>query len=522
MSHNTFSLKAKFSEIRPVNPEFSLAKVVVMTYGGNRNNSYMSKETVENALPSIFGVPIICEYFEEKEDFGSHGGRIIIDDNGMKFERTTYPVGFVSSDATYSWETFDDGEYLVLDGCYLWTGRYPEASILLDESRPQSMEISQIQGFVNKDKQFQIDEFVFSALCILGSDVTPCFQSAQISAYSLSDKDEFKQQIKEMMSELKFSLEGGNTVTKATQTAEFSWSSEQLENELRRLLSTQLTTDNWGYTYPEFWFVDYLPDESIVIAYDGEDGYLVGFKYTVEGDKVSIDFTVEQRYKVQYVPMDLSPEVDEEEDSIDTFSLLTPEQVEYKLKVEVAKMKQEFELNATETQVETVEDTQIENTETVETEVVDTPVETEIPTETVLNPSEVPVEDYQAQLTDVSKALTELQEQFNLVMPELEQLREFKAEKLRAEREAQEAELFAKFTNQLTEEELAPIREKCSEFSLEEVESQLYIVVGKKLATFSAQKPVTTNTNRASLLTGIGEKPVKTSPYGDVDKYLRK
>ena len=82
------------------NPLFSDAKIYVMYHGENRNNSHISKEDVDRAINSIYNIPIVGEFIEddngeEDSNFGGHGGKLIIDDNGAKFIQTTKPMGVV-------------------------------------------------------------------------------------------------------------------------------------------------------------------------------------------------------------------------------------------------------------------------------------------------------------------------------------------------------------------------------------------------------------------------------------------
>ena len=56
---------------------------------------------------------------------------------------------------------------------------------------------------------FIINEAVVSKLCILGKDVEPCFEGADITKYQLSFDDGFKNQLFEFINEIKQMLEKG-------------------------------------------------------------------------------------------------------------------------------------------------------------------------------------------------------------------------------------------------------------------------------------------------------------------------
>src|SRR5690554_7442615 len=69
-----------------------MVKVYIAYAGKNRNFSIISKETFEKMIPSLYGIPIVGEWKEEKEDFGTHGGKIEISDEGIKYIETTKPL----------------------------------------------------------------------------------------------------------------------------------------------------------------------------------------------------------------------------------------------------------------------------------------------------------------------------------------------------------------------------------------------------------------------------------------------
>ena len=212
--------------IRRINPEFSLCDILVAYHGDNRNHSSISKEVFEKCLWTIYGVPIVGEWVrkaenQNEETWGSHGGKLIWDDQGIRYEQTTKPFGFVTEDAAKNakWVTITEAnghtqhEYLKLEGCILWNARYEECNSILEENFGQSMEISVNDGYWRDDDYFEIKDFNFSALCILGT-AEPCFESAMISRhYELS---QFKQDFQLMMSEYKKSIKLNAEVDEST------------------------------------------------------------------------------------------------------------------------------------------------------------------------------------------------------------------------------------------------------------------------------------------------------------------
>lgn len=217
----------EFINLQPmdINPLMSKCDVKVLYIGQNRNRSSITKQVATEMSKTLRGCPIVGYYIEKKEDFGDHGDQVIIDGEGIKFNKLTKPYGFVAPDARVWFQFFEDQdefgntcvrEYLMTEG-YLWTGQFEECKRVLENSNPQSMELDEktLKGYWSTDNNkgvdfFIINDAVFSKLCILGDDVEPCFEGANVSAPNLSSQfskdDEFAKSLFTMMSELKFAL----------------------------------------------------------------------------------------------------------------------------------------------------------------------------------------------------------------------------------------------------------------------------------------------------------------------------
>ena len=226
----------QFVNLQPVdvNPLMSKCEIKVLYIGQNRNKSCITKEVATEMSKTLRGCPIVGYYMESKEDFGDHGDQVIIDGEGIKFKKLTKPYGFVSPDAKVWFQFFEDTdefgntclrEYLMTEG-FLWTGQFEECQRVLENNNPQSMELDEktLKGFWSTDNNkgvdfFIINDAIFSKLCILGEDVEPCFEGANISAPNLSSQfsmnEDFSNSLFSMMNELKYALnikEGGITM----------------------------------------------------------------------------------------------------------------------------------------------------------------------------------------------------------------------------------------------------------------------------------------------------------------------
>lgn len=184
------NLPIQFIEVEQINPLITKSTVKILYTGKNRNGSYISKETAEKMARSLPNIPIVGEWNEEKQDFLSHGQEELQDG---RVKTTTRPIGVVPADTKIWWEKFLDNnsierEYMCCEA-YIWTGRYPESKkIFKDGINNQSMELDSdtMRGswaqIENKGKEyFIIEEAIFTALCVLGEDVEPCFEGASIN-----------------------------------------------------------------------------------------------------------------------------------------------------------------------------------------------------------------------------------------------------------------------------------------------------------------------------------------------------
>ena len=214
-----------------INPLMSSCEIKVLYVGTNRNGSYISKQVATEMAKTLRGAPIVGYYKESKEDFADHGQQMIFDDEGIHFNTLTKPYGFVSPDAQVWFQDFEEQDdfgnsitrtYLMTTG-YLWSGQFKEAQAVIDQGKPQSMQLDEnsLKGhWATNVKQnmefFIINDAIFSKLCILGDDVEPCFEGAAVTSPNVSKNftldDNFKKTLFNMMEDLKFALKGGNTV----------------------------------------------------------------------------------------------------------------------------------------------------------------------------------------------------------------------------------------------------------------------------------------------------------------------
>lgn len=209
--------------ITPLNPNLSECHVKVLYHGLNRNGSYISKAVAEKLANKLPGTPIVGLFSEEKQDFEDHGERVVINNGTPQLKRVTKSFGFVKQDTKVWWQSFEENgekrDYMMCEG-YLWTEAFPEVKRVIEKGNWQSMEFmpQSLKGEwaeMNHEKGksslfFMVEDASFRALCILGEDVEPCFETASIGAPgTLFTKDNDLSDFEQIKDNIENSLKGG-------------------------------------------------------------------------------------------------------------------------------------------------------------------------------------------------------------------------------------------------------------------------------------------------------------------------
>lgn len=194
--------------VKEVNSSFAVGSLDIMYTGKNPNKSDISRDVVEAALPTLYNVPIVCNWDPDTREIGGHDVDFVREDDGsVRMRNLTVPCGVVTDHTKFSFQNKYDNngiehEYLVADGVLLWKRQDVYSYIVNDLGGvvPHSMEITVTDGAENSDTgYFDIKSFEFTALCLLGT-ATPCFNGSKIELYSA---DDLKDKVAEMFTELK-------------------------------------------------------------------------------------------------------------------------------------------------------------------------------------------------------------------------------------------------------------------------------------------------------------------------------
>lgn len=337
------------SDLKEANSSFDSGILQIAYAGVNRNGSSISRDAFEKAIPSMYNCPVVCNYDRETDTLGGHDVEVVRNDDGeLKLINMTTPVGVIPESAKYEWRTVaeEDGsehEYLCVEAL-LWKRQEAYEHIKKSGVTSQSMEITVLDGEYDDDiGAYDIKDFEFTAFALIG--VEPCFESASIK-FSFESLSEFKEEIAQMMADLKeasfvaneqddpssegsqenfddinLQTEGGektldekneNAIQEETTEYAEDCASENEDQEryalnsaicdgLSRAFNELTQTEDDGWVHPAYLVTDYDMESSLVYAVEWNTGDMYGFKFTADGDNVSVDFESRKRYKRVYV-----------------------------------------------------------------------------------------------------------------------------------------------------------------------------------------------------------------------------
>lgn len=465
--HMTYA--SSLSSLCEVNSSFDTGVLRIAYTGKNRNGSFISKESFERCIKTMYNCPIVCNYNREQDSFGGHDMEVVTDSDGnMKLVNMTIPVGVVPESSNYFWDKVEeeDGtehEYLCAD-VLIWKRQEAYNKIKNDGVVAHSMELTVKDG-ETIDGVFVINDFEFTAFCLLGDDHEPCFESSALGMFSFG---EMKKQMLQMMEELRadYSLikpkdgiddthphnkftEGGKVLDeKIALVAEYGFEVENLDfsieemsvdelrekfeamkaaapasvevvedkfelnsqmcEEIRCAVETEMVERSWG-KMPRYSVVDYDADSKMVYCFDADDHWrLYGFTFSMNGDNVVVDFESKKRMKFAIV------EFDEGEQPMPFDSIFEQISTQY-----------------------TANDTQWS-------------------------------EKYQS-ASDTIASMND----------ELSTLRQFKTDTENAAAEVARDEIFAQFEDLIGVEEFEALRDNCAEFELDALEEKCYAIRGR-------------------------------------------
>lgn len=435
MQNNTTPLtfSSKLTNFEQLNDRFTKAKCYVMAIGKNENKSYISKEATEKAYPSLAYVPVIAHIKQDSNGKFILGGHdYTLDTKTMELKSLCIPFGVAIPSPKPTWEDIveKDGtvkSYLTTD-IILWTGRYPELNAVEYSEQifcNQSMEIYPIdtKPFDEDLNYTEVTDFRFDALCMLNKsddrllNIDPCFPNASIvrANYSLQQDDEFRNMFDELRQEIRKYFNN----TKGD---------NNLETVEQKLLS-------FSAMYREKYDVLSEAIRNLSTKYETVDGVETYTEYWID------DFDDEYIYFTEVVWME------------DSRSATSHWKVEYDFDEET----KDVVIDGLAKRVSMVWLTEEEKAKLKET-----------------------TSETQSSLDAVTAEFEEYKSTHSTSSEEVEELKKYKEENEAKIRQQELDDVFAEFENEIgNTDEFAVIREKASEYTIDEIKDKLFAIVGK-------------------------------------------
>lgn len=318
VSHERKNLPVSFTINNCVETEdsrFLAITIDVLHTGLNFNGSIFEKEVVDANAESIKNTPVlgyIALNPDGELDFQGHEYKTVKDENGKDYVYAGSAYGVIPESCNYRWieKVCSDGicrEFFQVDAL-LWT-KFDDAVTIFerDGGKPQSMELelSSITGEENDDGTFTFTGFNFEGCCLLSSTderIQPAMIDSEATAKFTIQS--IAQEIKDKLHEYTVSVEQANEnqIMKDGENmpkSNFSLNLMEQLDEIRNALSEKKYRDEWGYECSQYCFVDVQDDEIIVM--DRADHYRIyGIKFSMDGDKINVDFGCTSRKKTKY------------------------------------------------------------------------------------------------------------------------------------------------------------------------------------------------------------------------------
>ena len=500
------NIPCEFVNITKINPLISHVEIKVCYVGEepNRNKSVITKDVAKEIAQSLPGSPIVGFFNEDTQDFDGHTREIEISGGKVKWKDITKPYGFVDLGARVWFQKYlDNGEteheYLCTEG-YIWTGQYPESQRIIDKGNNQSMELDHNTLDAHWAKSdnglpqfFIINEAIISKLCILGEDVEPCFEGANITKFSLGFDDDFKNTLYSMINEIREYVKGGNHVMYTEYAVEIG---DALWCALYDHLARTYPNECCGSQYRVEGIYEEAGSKFAILSKEGlffkmdiniiNDAFSFGSEltevtktFTPRATGVEPQFNAEAyaAYEAEYASAHASTEAEEEqvEETAESESTEAQEETEAV----------ETEEAATEETSEATEESSSENEEYAK----------------LLEQFNNLTTEFNA-LKETAEAANQTIADLNNKLVEFEALRKFKQEK---DREAKQNMINNFYM--LSDEDKKDVIENIDTYSLDEIEAKLSVVCFRNKVNFSldednngsSQEEVSVNVNEVDL-----------------------
>lgn len=505
------SVPVMFEKVDQVDTRFQKVKIWLMHLGQNYNNSIFTKEVVEEAMSSLKNTPILG-YIEEsnlgEKDFRGHEIEVVVEGGEFKTKYIGQAFGVIPENCNPRFETKkgdfnNDLEYLVVDGL-MWTKFDDGVNILNTHGEvSQSMELHEdYDGYFNEDDVFVFTNFSFYGACLLGKDVLPAMQKASVEVSFASNVSVYQEEIERKIKEFQIAIR-----KRQSKEVEKQMSLTEVIAIATKYSVTVEQMVERGVNIDDFTNVSDL-EEKIIEVFDvdlNKEDDNTETKMSNENEDEAKEFTEDE-------------DKDKNDDEHEKFTL------NFDLSHDDIRRSLYDGLNSH--IANSIEDAGEDSWNYI-VSVFDSYFVAENERGQTFYKVEYSREDDNITLGKVDKvyamfltgeekgALELMRKNFDQYKQENEELKAFKISVEESQHEQQAEELFAKF-DKLTDEEITDLRENVHSYTIDQIETKCYELVGRKLAKFSQNK------TQQSYSVKIGVNPSKTEEKSDFRNIFKK
>ena len=314
IKNETLTFTSKFTDFEIVSKEFTKCRCYALASGDNVNGSDITMSAIDKAISrgEFYNKPIVAHLYKDEDDgswrVGGHDSKWVITNTSMEVVNECIPFGTIPESANVHKEEVLEADgittntYVVMD-ILLWTGRFNimDAAYSDDVYFNQSCELSINEYHYKENDVLAIDDFTFSALCLLNKsddnskNVRPCFGSCRVEKIKNFSVNEgsFKKNYELLLEDLKkFSIDN-----KATKTE-----SNPQEGEIKMDLTkftTLLSEIKYGDDCIKYSLLG--ADENRIFVVDREEGYKVyAVGYAEVDDNIVINWNERTEGNIAY------------------------------------------------------------------------------------------------------------------------------------------------------------------------------------------------------------------------------
>ena len=313
IKNETLTFTSKFTDFEIVSKEFTKCRCYALASGDNVNGSDITMSAIDKAISrgEFYNKPIVAHLYKDEDDgswrVGGHDSKWVITNTSMEVVNECIPFGTIPESANVHKEEVLEADgittntYVVMD-ILLWTGRFNimDAAYSDDVYFNQSCELSINEYHYKENDVLAIDDFTFSALCLLNKsddnskNVRPCFGSCRVEKIKNFSVNEgsFKKNYELLLEDLKkFSIDN-----KATKT-ESNPQKGEIKMDLTKF-TTLLSEIKYGDDCQKYSLLG-ADEENIYVA-DREDSKLYSVGYADTEDGVIINWDTKKEADITY------------------------------------------------------------------------------------------------------------------------------------------------------------------------------------------------------------------------------